>query len=47
MMPANRLELSQGSDPRHDRQIAMAADLGARRSTGVADDSDVRGFDEK
>jgi hypothetical protein len=45
-MPANRLELPDSRHPRHDGQVPLAADLRARRATGVADDSDVRGFDE-
>jgi hypothetical protein len=47
MVPPNALEFPHRGDPRHDGQIAMTADLGARRSAGVADDSDVCDLDEK
>jgi hypothetical protein len=47
VVPPDALELAHGGDPRHDGQIAVAADLRACRSAGVANDPDMRGLDEK
>jgi hypothetical protein len=44
VVPADRLELPDGCDTCQHREVAFAADLGTRHSTGVADDPDVAGL---
>src|ERR1019366_1619771 len=46
VVPAYRLELSDGGDAGHDRQIPLAADFGTCRAAGVAGDPEVCGLDE-
>src|ERR1700729_2518428 len=46
VVPAHRLELPDGGDARHDRQVPLAADLGARCPTGVAGHPHVCGLDQ-
>jgi hypothetical protein len=45
MMPADGFELPYGRDSRHERRVALTANLGRGRAAGVADDSDVLGLD--
>jgi len=44
VMPADLLELPDRSHARHDGRVALAADLGARRTAAVAGDADVSGI---
>jgi hypothetical protein len=41
VVPADRAELANRGHPRDDREVALAAHLGRRRSAGIADDAKV------